>query len=385
MGHMNIRSIIFKHIWRNKQRVVGLFFCLVIVITTTTALYHLVEGMNEALGNTFDEIGANIIIIPKQDELDLSYAHLTVEGKRVSLKLSELEKIDQIEYRDYIVYVSPKLIDRVDLNGHGVPLMGIHFENEKNVKITIQLDGEYPAKENEILMGAVVAKEQGVSVGETIIVGDENFHVSGILQKQHDEHDHFVYMDLKKAQGILNRENEISLIEIAAHCHLCPVYEIANQIRLQMTNADVKPLMDVAFAREETLDRFRMFFYVIAIILLFAGSYLLIYFMSSYTTKRRQEIGLLRTIGFENRMIEKILLGEALILGLVGGLLGYVLGIITVFLSIQFWLTDSVVLILDLQNFLIIVGVSFFLMIIAVIGPLRFASTLDPVQALKKL
>ncbi len=382
---MNLRSLIMKHMWRNKQRVAGLFFCLVIVITTITTLYHLIEGMNKALGNTFDEIGANLLIIPKQDELDLTYAHLSVKGERVSLKVSELAKIDQIDYRDYIVYVSPKLIDQVEINGKLAGLMGINFENEKNVKMMIQLNGEYPTKDNEIMVGAIAAADLGIHIGDELKILGESFRVRSILKKQNDDHDHFIYMGLAKAQLLLNRENEISLIEVAAYCHLCPIYDIANQLRVQMTNAEVKPFMDVALAREETLDRFRVFFYVIAIILLFAGSYLLTYFMSAYTSKRRQEIGLLRTIGFENRIIEKFLIGEALLIGIVGGLFGYFLGMVIVYFSIQIWFHESVVLILDVQNFLIIFGVSLFLMVIAVIGPLRFASTLDPVLALKKL
>lgn len=382
---MNIRSIILKHMWRCKQQVFGLFFCLVIVIATITALYHLIEGMNESIGNSFDEIGANMLIFPKQEELDLAYAHLTIEGERVSLTLSELTKIDQIEYRDFIVYVSPKLIDRVDVNDEATALMGIHFENEKNIKLTMHLDGEYPTNENEVMLGATFAAENNFEIDDAIIIDGETFIVKAILKQQKDEHDHFVYMDLTKAQKLLNREDEISLIEIAAHCHLCPIHEIASQLRMQLTSAEVRPLMDVALAREETLDRFRMFFYVISIILLFAGSYLLIYFMSSYTSKRRQEIGLLRTIGFSNRSIEKILLGEALFIGVVGGLVGFIVGMLIVKISIIYWFHENVSFILDWQNFAAIVAVSIILMVVAVIGPLRFASTLDPVSALKKL
>ncbi|MGO4888438.1 ABC transporter permease [Anaerobacillus sp. MEB173] len=382
---MSIKSLIFKHLWRYKRKMIGMFLCLVIVITTITALYHLIEGMNESLSVTFDEVGPNVIITPKQEDLSLTFAHITIEGETKSIAMDEIKKIDQIEYADYIAYLSPKLLEVDQINGEQVALIGVLFENEKTVKTKISYEGEYPEADHQIMVGSLLADEMNFSLGQFIDIKGEQFEITAIMKPQGNEQDQFLFIDLNKTQQLFNRENEISLIEIAAHCYSCPIYDIVSQVRVAIPSVDVKPLMDVALAREATLDRFKIFFYSVAIMLFLSGSYLLMYFMSSFTSKRRQEIGILRTIGFTNKQIEKMIFGEALILGVVGGLLGYLLGIGFVWLSKLLWFNESVILSLPLLNFLLIIGLSISMMIIAVIGPMRYASTLDPVQAIKKL
>ncbi|MCD8511880.1 MAG: ABC transporter permease [Bacillus sp. (in: Bacteria)] len=383
---MSIRTLIIRHLWRNKRRVMGMFLCLVIVLTTISSLYHLLETMNDSLGKTFDEIGANIIITPKQDELDLAFGHITIQGERKKLQLNEIDKVHQIQYSNYIAHISPKLIDEVTLNKMSAAVMGLFFENEKKVKMDMTYEGQYPVDTKEILVGSEVAAKHSISIDDTLTFFNEDFNVTGILHDQsHKEMNHFIFMDLTKAQALFNRPNEISLIEIAAHCHRCPVHEIAGQIRVEMTGAEVRPLMDIALAREVTLDRFRMFFYVVAIILLLAGSYLLIYFMSSYTSKRRQEIGIFRTIGFENKTLEKIILGEAFWMGTIGGLVSYITSLLVVAFSNFLWFENSLLINIAILNFLAVMGLSILMMAIAVIGPLRYASTLDPVRALHNL
>lgn len=76
--------------------------------------------MNEDIANKLDEFGANILIIPRSDDLSLSYGGMSVGGVSVgaqTLMDSDVPKISQIEVSENLSTVSPKLIGTVEIEG----------------------------------------------------------------------------------------------------------------------------------------------------------------------------------------------------------------------------------------------------------------------------
>jgi putative ABC transport system permease protein len=102
------------------------------------------------------------------------------------------------------------------------------------------------------------------------------------------------------------------------------------------------------------------------------------------TVERREEIGVLRAVGFEKRAVLRILLTEAGFLGLVGGTVGVVVsaligaGVNSLFLGDPFAFDT-------LSFFYLSVGFAFGIGSSLVSGayPAWKAATLDPVQALR--
>jgi putative ABC transport system permease protein len=102
---MRLRNISLNNLKRRKAKVFFLILGLTIGITTVVTLISVIRMMNEDISMKLDEFGANIIIIPRSDDLSLSYGGMNIGGISIdgqSLKDSDVPKIRQIEVRENI-------------------------------------------------------------------------------------------------------------------------------------------------------------------------------------------------------------------------------------------------------------------------------------------
>ena len=101
-------------------------------------------------------------------------------------------------------------------------------------------------------------------------------------------------------------------------------------------------------------------------------------------TERKQQIGMLRAIGFNRRMITTMFLIESSYIGLIGIILGMILGFI---LGVNFYLSPD----LDFEGglpipwraFLIVFTVAYGATLLSTVGPSRSASKVSPAEALR--
>ena len=69
------------------------------------------------------------------------------------LKDSDIPKIRQIEVRENISMVSPKLIGIAEIEGKRVSLMGVQFQEEARIKKWWKVHGNLPKHQEEVLLG----------------------------------------------------------------------------------------------------------------------------------------------------------------------------------------------------------------------------------------
>ncbi len=87
---------------------------------TVVTLISITRMMNEDISKKLDEFGANIVILPRSDDLSLSYGGMSIGGVALdaqTLKDSDVPKIRQIEVRENISTVSPKILGVVEARG----------------------------------------------------------------------------------------------------------------------------------------------------------------------------------------------------------------------------------------------------------------------------
>ncbi|RPJ10810.1 MAG: hypothetical protein EHM36_02760 [Deltaproteobacteria bacterium] len=183
---MKLKDISINNLKRRKGKVFFLVLGLTIGITTVVALISITRMMNEDISNKLDEFGANILILPRSDDLALSYGGMSIGGVAVdaqALQDSDLPKIRQIEVGESIATVSPKLIGVMEMEGKSVPLMGVRFEEELRLKKWWKIHGAAPKTAEEVLLGNEAAVKLFKSTGDTLPVNGKQVRVSGILRK----------------------------------------------------------------------------------------------------------------------------------------------------------------------------------------------------------
>lgn len=327
---MRLKDISINNLRRRKGKVFFLILGLTIGITTVVALISLTRLMKEDIAHKLDEFGANILIIPRTDDLSLSYGGLNIGGISIetqSLKDTDVLKIREIEVRENISTVSPKLIGVVEIEGKKVPLMGVNFEEELRLKRWWKIHGIKPKSQDEVLLGNEVAVRLFKSSGDSLQINGRRVRISGILDETGSQDDSLIFADLNFVQEIMKKPGILSLIEVSAYCNTCPIEEIVRQISLKLPHAKVTAIKQTLQTKMETLDHFKRFSFGISIIVLLIGGLIVFTNVMASVNERKREIGIFRAIGFRKSHVVRIIFLEALIVGLIAGIFGYVMGL----------------------------------------------------------
>jgi putative ABC transport system permease protein len=286
--------------------------------------------MNEDISKKLDEFGANILIIPRSDDLSISYGGMSIGGVAIdtqTLKDSDIPKIRQIEVRENVSTVSPKLIGVVQIEGKKVPLMGVYFQEEVRLKKWWKIHGSVPKSKEGVLLGNEVAIRLFKSTGDTLSINGDKAKITGVLDETGSQDDFLIFGDLTFVQEAMKKPGALSLIEVSAFCNTCPIEEIVRQISKQLPHAKVTAIKQTLQTKMEALDHFKKFSVGISIIVLLIGSLIVFTNMMASVNERKREIGIFRAIGFRKSHVVRIIFLEALIVGLIAGIVGYLLGL----------------------------------------------------------
>jgi putative ABC transport system permease protein len=327
---MRLKDISINNLRRRKGKVFFLILGLTIGITTVVTLISVTRMMNEDISKKLDEFGANILIIPRSDDLSLSYGGMNVGGVSIdaqTLKDSDIPKIRQIEVRENVSIVSPKLIGVVEIEGKKVPLMGVHFGEELRLKKWWKIHGGEPKNQDEVLLGNEVAVRLFKSTGDTLSINGNVVKIAGVLDETGSQDDFLILSDLAFVQEAMKKPGVLSLIEVSAFCNTCPIEEIVRQISKQLPHAKVTAIKQTLQTKMEALDHFKKFSAGISIIVLLIGSLIVFTNMMASVNERKREIGIFRAIGFRKSHVIRIIFLEALIVGVIAGIVGYVFGL----------------------------------------------------------
>ena len=327
---MRLKDISINNLRRRKGKVFFLILGLTIGITTVVTLITINRMMNEDISKKLDEFGANILILPRSDDLSLSYGGMGIGGVAIDAQTlgdSDVPKIRQIEVRENISTVSPKLIGVMEIEKKKVPLMGVHFGEESRLKKWWKVHGAIPKNREEVLLGNEVAVRLFKSAGDNLAINGKAVRISGVLDETGSQDDFLIFGDLAFVQEVMKKPGALSLIEVSAFCNTCPIEEIVRQISEKLPHAKVTAIKQTLLTKMEALDHFKKFSIGISIIVLLVGGLIVFTNMMASVNERKREIGIFRAIGFRKFHVVRIIFLEALIVGLIAGMMGYLLGL----------------------------------------------------------
>jgi len=386
---MRLKDISINNLKRRKGKVFFLILGLTIGMTTVISLISISRSLEEDISKKLDEFGANILILPRSDDLFISYGGMSIGGLTLdarTLNISDIPMIHQIEARDNIGVVSPKFVGVVEIDGKKIPLIGVQFEEEQRLKKWWRVHGAFPKRQDEILIGHEVAVRLFKSTQDQLLIGGKEMKISGILGETGSQDDFLIFADLSFVQETLNRPKSVSFIEVAAYCHTCPIDEIVEQISQKLPHAKVTAIKQTLQSKMETLAHFRKFSVAISVIVLLIGGLIVFTNMMASVNERKREIGIFRAIGFRKTHIMRIIFLEAMIVGLIAGVLGYFLGLgISNIIGPMVLGLESVYWTLDLTLAIGAIFLSTLLGVLSSLYPAIHASKMDPTEALRAL
>jgi putative ABC transport system permease protein len=386
---MKLYNISLNNLYRRRMKVVFLVLGLVIGVSTVVTLMTVSDAMNADIAKKLDEFGANILIVPKSDDLSLSYGGMSISGVSFDvrqLREEDVQKIKSIKNRNNISIVAPKLLNVTKIQRRDVFVVGVDFKQEFRMKKWWSIAGKKPQHGDEALLGAEAKDKLGIGVNQTFEVEGKKFTVAGILAPTGSQDDGIVFIDMKEAQRIFGKPDRLSMIEVAALCYDCPIEEIVRQISEQLPGAKVTAIRQAIESKMEAMHRFQHFSVGISLVVLFIGALIVFTTMTAAVNERTREIGIFRSIGFRQTHIMMIILTEALLTSFLAGLVGYFLGFsVSRFVAPLVIMNGGPEMPFNHQLLIFSIALAVLLGMASSIYPAYKASRLDPIVALKSL
>jgi len=386
---LKLHNISFGNIKRRKGKMLFLVLGLVIGIATVVTLLSITESMTKNIEERLNQFGANIVMVPKSENLSLNYGGIDVGGVNYQVQEFDQKKLPNIKtiknYKNLSI-IAPKVLGPVRVNNKNVLLMGVIFEEELALKTWWQkTGGSFPQKENEVILGSAVASLFGFKIGDTINLSGKSFKVATILKPTGASEDDAIIASLNPVQTLLGKEGKLSMVEISAFCQGCPITELTLQIAEKFPDAKVTAMKQAVMSKMQSIDMFRSFSLGISIIVILIGSLLVLVTMMGSVNERTREIGIFRAIGFRRGHVMQIILLEALLLGIIGGILGFVIGNLIAYGIIPIVMKDGAFAGINVNLGIISILMAVALSLLASLYPAFKASNMDPSEALRAL
>ncbi len=185
---------------------------------------------------------------------------------------------------------------------------------------------------NAILIGARLAEQYGLSPGETVTLQPGGRPVSATIvgtlatddRLTAQALDGLILTDIATAQEIAGRPNTISRIDLI----LPDGYDLAPLRALLPPGATLTTPRDQSSALAQMTDAFELNLQALSLLALVVGMFLIYNTVTFSVVRRRQVLGIMRALGATQGQIFALILGEALVLGAIGTLVGLAVGIL---------------------------------------------------------
>ena len=311
--------------------------------------------------------GANITIEPKVEGLaDLA-------GQRRFLSEADLPKAKTIFWRHNIIGLAPFLeleaFLEVEHSGDTSTsirarqkVMGTWFARsitlpgeDSSFDVSVgsvmpwwEVRGRAPGA-GEALVGVSLARELGIKQGDAVKLMHRELSISGTLSTGGAE-DGLLILDLDALQEISGNEDAITRVMVSAlttpmddfaykdpdtmskleyEKWYCTGYvtSIAKQLEEVFGGSRVKPIWRVAETEGRVLERLTVLVYLLTIAALVAAALGMSTTLAASVLKRLDEIALMKAVGADRLGISIIFLAETFIIGLAGGVVGYLISL----------------------------------------------------------
>jgi putative ABC transport system permease protein len=414
---MRVSTIALANLKRRKGKAAFLVVGMAIGIGTAVALLSLSGSIKEEIGAQLDRFGANIVVVPQSNNLSLDYGGVAVSS--VSFDVQQLKTEDAISVFDIplhnrISLVSPKLLGAVRIDGLDVLLAGVDFKNELTLKRWWHIVGRKPEADTDLLVGYEAARalgliepgaqaasenddhqdarhnghiapshEQFKITRDRLTVGGREHTVAGIISPVGGPEDRMIFGPLAHVQQLLNKPDQLSLIEVSALCKDCPIGDIVAEIGARLPHAKVSAIQQSVRARTETVERLTRFSAAVSAVVLGIGGLMIFTTMMGSVVERTKEIGVLRAIGFRRAHIVKGLMIEVGVISVLGGLLGWVAGMLASFIALPYFAESEPAFQLQPALAVAAIGAGLLIGIASSLYPIVRASRLDPSEAVR--
>lgn len=381
---MSFLFLVLKNPFRNKTRAILAIIGIAIGIATIVALGMVTGGLQNSTQSTLKE-GSAEITVTKIGSGNFGSSGGTLDEGLVD----ELKNMSGVKDTAGILRINANITATSGTSG-GFGMGGFYLNGIDRKKLTLvgidSVNGTSYAEgnTNEIIIGKTAANNLNKTIGSTITIYGAEFKVTGIFETGNFMQDMGAYVSLSRLQNLTNNINKVSLVVVKVNPDAN-----ATQISQLIQDAHSNDLSSTTAAEQakrinQSLGAIDTASWAISLLAIIIGGVGVINTMIMSVFERTREIGVLKAVGWKNKRILGMILGESIVLTLIAAMVGLLLGIFAVEIILNFIPSPgSFSPVLTIDTLLKAFGVAFLVGILGGLYPAYRAAKLEPTEALR--
>jgi putative ABC transport system permease protein len=356
--------LLYESFRRQKRRKLLAGIAITLGVAVATAMVAVATDIGDKISRELRTYGANLIVTPQEDTLELQIGGVDLKPPSDGAYLNEadLPKIRGTFWHHNIVGFAPMLPVNVrianDADAKSLTLLGTYFSKHltfgkedfvTGVRVTHpwwKVQGAWPDdNSSDVLLGESLAARLGRKAGDEIDIEGQAHRISGVLSTGGAE-DNQIVAPLALAQQILGKPGAVRRVYVSALTKpedafarrdpkslrgaeydrwYCSPYaaSIAFQLQEAIPHSHAEQIRQIAQNEGTVLSRIKGLMLLVTLAALFASALAVSAAMATAIFERRNEVGLMKALGAGNASVAALFFAEALILALIGGVLGF--------------------------------------------------------------
>jgi putative ABC transport system permease protein len=392
---MKFRNLILKNIFRNKSRSILAVIGIAIGVAAVVGLGLITDDLTQSTESALTAGAADFSVINSTNSPSGSGGGGGFGNDQLinQAAVGQIQQVKGVSSAVGELRTSTNLGNSTSSNSSSSSGFGANFRSMTNIigidSSDLSMDdiaitnGTAFSNANQVIIGQDAAQRLNKTVGSTITISNKTFTVSGIYETGNFMDDRGIVMSLPALQNLTGNTGQVSLILVKASNGTDPT-ALASTIQQNYANdLSTSTSLSGNNRMNNGLQVISSGAWAVSLLAILIGGIIVIVTMMKAVSERTREIGVLRAIGWTQRRILGMIIGEALVLSLIAIVVGLLLAVgIVELISLTHLLrgiNPSFSFLLILKG----IGVALFLGIIGGIYPAYRASRLSPTEALR--
>jgi putative ABC transport system permease protein len=329
-----VRRAILKGLLARKLRLLLTALSITLGVAFVAGTLVLTDTMSYTFDRLFDNVTQGVDVTIRAETPFAGVGEPVPESL-----VEEIEEIEGVEVAEGSVTGFAQLVDPEGdvIETQGAPTLGLSWTENPQLRYLTLREGRAPTKSDQVVIDAATASEYRFEVGDRITVlfqgPPEIFRLAGIAGFGAADSlagATIAAFEIDTAQRVLGTPEGFTTIDVTGAPGVG-----AETLRKRLSDVvpdGVEVVTGTDLAKEsadqvkEGLGFFQTGLLVFAGISLFVGAFIIFNTFSITVAQRSRELALLRTMGASPGQVQRSVLAEAMIVGIVASLVGVVLG-----------------------------------------------------------
>jgi ABC-type lipoprotein release transport system permease subunit len=362
-GGMAIQSL-----WQRTARTLLTLGVIAITVGGIMALQATINGMLD----TFGEMGGDSEIMIRQ--AGVADTEFSAMDERYGDKIAALSEVAHVSGMSFSATILPDSGMMFMMIGYG--------PNEYAVRRVNIVEGERISGNHQVMLGRMMADALNMGVGDTIEIGGSRYKVMGIYESGVSWEEIGGIFSQRDIQAFMGRPRKVGIYMVKLQD---PSQAEALVQRINQEFPEVHAALSGEFVEQmPDISNINVMLGSISFLAIFVGGVGVLNTMLMAVMERTREIGVLRALGWRRGRILRMIMTEALLLGLLGGLLGVGIAFALAYgfnkIPIYAGMLEAR---WDVDIFVRAISIALFLGLLGGLYPAFRATQLKPVEALR--